>query len=135
VAAELVLENLVRDSSAIVGLRDQLEQGLLQQLPFAHVNGDSVPRLANTCNIRFGDIDAEIILNKLDKADICASSGSACTAGGTEPSQVLLSMGQSRVEALAAVRFSLSRYNTEQEVAYLLKVVPEIVRPLARMAA
>uniref|UniRef100_E6QRT6 Cysteine desulfurase (Nitrogenase metalloclusters biosynthesis protein nifS) n=1 Tax=mine drainage metagenome TaxID=410659 RepID=E6QRT6_9ZZZZ len=135
VAAELALGSLVQDAHGMVALRNQLEQGLLQQLPFAQVNGDGVPRLANTCNIRFGEIDAEIILNKLDKANICASSGSACTAGGTEPSQVLLSMGQTRAAALAAVRFSLSRYNTEYEVAHLIKVVPEIVRPLVRMAA
>jgi cysteine desulfurase len=135
VAAERAMENLVQDVHVMTALRNQLEQGLLQQLPFARVNGGGVSRLANTCNIRFGDIDAEMILNKLDKTNICASSGSACTAGGTEPSQVLLSMGQSRVEALAAVRFSLSRYNTEYEVGQLLKVVPEIVRPLARMVA
>lgn len=134
VAAELALAHMESDSAYITSLRYRLEQGLLQQLPFASVNSSGAPRLANTSNIRFGEIDAEITLDRLDKADICASSGSACTAGGTEPSHVLLAMGQSRTEALASVRFSLSRYNTVLEVDRILKVLPEIVRPLAGMA-
>lgn len=135
VAAELALTNLDADSAYVAALRHRLEQGLLQQLPFASVNGGGTQRLANTCNIRFGEIDAEITLDRLDKAGICASSGSACTAGGTEPSHVLLSMGLARTEALAAVRFSLSRYNTVLEVDRILKVLPDIVRPLAGMVA
>lgn len=135
VAAELALAHLESDTAYITALRYRLEQGLLQQLPFASVNGSGAQRLANTSNIRFGEIDAEITLDRLDKAGICASSGSACTAGGTEPSHVLLAMGQSRVEALASVRFSLSRYNTVLEVDRLLKVLSDIVRPLAGMAA
>ena len=116
VAAELVRRSLEAGSNQVAALRDRLEQGILRQFPFASINGGAVPRLANTSNIRFGGIDAEIILDRLDKAGICASSGSACTAGGTEPSHVLLAMGQSRAEALAAVRFSLSRYSTVAEV-------------------
>ena len=135
VAAELAQASMDADSAYMTALRYRLEQGLLQQLPFASVNGGGALRLANTSNIRFGDIDAEITLDRLDKAGICASSGSACTAGGTEPSHVLLAMGQARSEALASVRFSLSRYNTVLEVDRILKVLPEIVRPLAGMAA
>ena len=135
VAAELVMTHMDSDNAYIAALRQRLEQGLLQQLPFAQINGKAAQRLANTSNIRFGEIDAEITLDRLDKADICASSGSACTAGGTEPSHVLLAMGQSRAEALASVRFSLSRYNTVLEVDHILKVLPEIVRSLAKMAA
>ncbi len=135
VAAELAMAGMGEDNIYVAALRHRLEQGILQQLPFAAVNGSGALRLANTSNIRFGEIDAEITLNRLDKAGICAASGSACTAGGTEPSHVLLAMGQSRAEALAAVRFSLSRYNTVLEVDRLLEVLPEIVRPLAGMAA
>ena len=135
VAAELALASMEADNAYIAALRHRLEQGLLQQLPFASVNGKGALRLANTSNIRFGEIDAEITLDRLDKAGICASSGSACSAGGTEPSHVLRAMGQSRTEALAAVRFSLSRYNTVLEVDRILKVLPDIVRPLAGMAA
>ncbi|ARU30237.1 cysteine desulfurase NifS [Sulfuriferula sp. AH1] len=135
VAAELALAHMASDSAYVAALRNRLEQGLLQQLPFASVNGSGAQRLANTSNIGFGEIDAEITLDRLDKAGICASSGSACTAGGTEPSHVLLAMGQSRAKALAAVRFSLSRYNTVLEVDRILKVLPDIVRPLAGMVA
>ncbi|MDR3391318.1 MAG: aminotransferase class V-fold PLP-dependent enzyme [Sulfuriferula sp.] len=135
IAAELAQTHMESDGAYIAALRQRLEQGLLQQLPYASVNAGGVQRLANTSNIRFGEIDAEITLDRLDKAGICASSGSACTAGGTEPSHVLLAMGQARTEALAAVRFSLSRYNTVIEVDRILQVLPEIVRPLAGMAA
>lgn len=135
VAAELAQSNMEADSAYIAALRYRLEQGILRLLPFACVNGGNAPRLANTSNIRFGEIDAEITLDRLDKAGICASSGSACTAGGTEPSHVLLAMGQSRAAALAAVRFSLSRYNTAVEIDRILDVLPGIVRPLAGMAA
>jgi cysteine desulfurase len=133
VAAELVGSSLAAGNNHVAALRDRLEQGILRQFPFASVNGGAAPRLANTSNIRFGEIDAEIILDLLDKAGICAASGSACTAGGTEPSHVLLAMGQTRTEALAAVRFSLSRYSTEAEVERIINVLPGIVRPLATM--
>lgn len=135
VAAELAQTGMDADNAYVAALRQRLEQGILQQLPFAHVNSVSAGRLANTSNIRFGEVDAEITLDRLDKMGVCASSGSACTAGGTEPSHVLLAMGQSRSEALAAVRFSLSRYNTVIEVDHILKVLPDIVRPLAGIAA
>lgn len=135
VAAELAQARIEADSASVGALRDRLEQGIRRQLPFACVNGGGAPRLANTSNIRFGEIDAEIILDRLDKTGICASSGSACTAGGTEPSHVLLAMGQSRAAALAAVRFSLSRYSTAIDVDRILDVLPGIVRPLAGMAA
>lgn len=131
VAAELAQSNIEADSTYIAALRDRLEQGILDQFPFARINSSGVPRLANTSNISFGEIDAEIILDRLDKAGICASSGSACTTGGTEPSHVLLAMGQSRAVALASVRFSLSRYSTAVEVDRILNVLLGIVRPLA----
>ena len=128
VAAELVRSSIETCGNQVAALRDRLEQGILQQFPFASVNSGSVDRLANTSNISFGEIDAEIILDRLDKAGICASSGSACTAGGTEPSHVLLAMGQTRSKALAAVRFSLSRYSTEAEVDRIIDVLPGIVQ-------
>ncbi|MFA6902493.1 MAG: aminotransferase class V-fold PLP-dependent enzyme [Gallionellaceae bacterium] len=133
VAAELLTSSIGAASKNVALLRDRLEQGILRQFPFAVVNGGATGRLANTSNIRFGEIDAEIILDRLDKAGICASSGSACTAGGTEPSHVLLAMGQSRAQALAAVRFSLSRYSTVEEIDRILKVLPGIVQPHATM--
>jgi cysteine desulfurase len=130
VAADLAERTLATDSGAPGALRDRLEQGLLAAVPQARVNGGGALRLANTCNLRFGEVDAEIVLDRLDRAGVYASSGSACTAGGTEPSHVLLAMGQSRDEALAAVRFSLSRDSTPDEVERVLALVPGIVGPL-----
>ena len=135
VAAELVKSSVESCGKRVAALRDKLELGILNRLPFARVNGGRAVRLANTSNIRFGEIDAEIILDRLDKSGIFASSGSACTAGSTEPSHVLLAMGQSRTEALAAVRFSLSRYSTEAEIERILCVLPGIVEPLAMMSS
>lgn len=133
VAVELVKSSVESGDQCVAALRDKLERGILSRFPFARVNGSRAPRLANTSNIRFGEIDAEIILDRLDKAGIFAASGSACTAGSTEPSHVLLAMGQTRIQALAAVRFSLSRYSTEAEVDRILAVLPGIVEPLAMM--
>ena len=126
VAADLVRTSMGAESG-VAALRDRLETGILQQFPFARVNSGEVARLANTSNIRFGELEAEFILDRLDKAGICASSGSACSAGGTEPSHVLRAMGQSRAQALAAVRFSLSRYSTAFDVERILTVLPGIV--------
>lgn len=127
VAADL-LRRTIDAESDVAALRNRLEQGILRQFPFARVNSGEVARLANTSNIRFGEIDAEFILDKLDKAGICASSGSACSAGGTEPSHVLRAMGQTREQALAAVRFSLSRYSTAAEIDRILTVLSGIVQ-------
>lgn len=131
-AAELAGATLAADMAATGALRDRLEQGLLARLPQARVNGARGPgaRLANTCNLRFGALDAEIVLDRLDQADLYASSGSACTAGGTAPSHVLLAMGLAAADALASVRFSLSRYTTPAEVERALELVPRIVAPL-----
>ncbi len=133
VAADLAKSSIEAHDNRVAMLRDRLEQGILQQFPFASVNSGGVNRLDNTSNIRFGEIDSEIIIDRLDKAGVYVSSGSACTAGGTEPSHVLLAMGQSRSQALAAVRFSLSRYSTDAEVDQILAVLPGIVEPLATM--
>lgn len=107
----------------------------MQRLPQAQVNAADAPRLPNTSSVRLGAIDAEIILDRLDRAGICASSGSACTAGGTMPSHVLLAMGLSSQEALASVRFSLSRYNRVEEIDAVLEALAAIVPPLASLAA
>lgn len=135
VAAELAARAVAGDVPRIAALRDRLEFGLLQRLPHTHINGAPAERLANTSNLRFASIDAEIVLDRLDRAGVCASSGSACAAGGTEPSPVLLAMGRSRAEALAAVRFSLGRDTTAEDIDRVLDLLPGIVRPLLGEAA
>ena len=94
------------------------------------VNGDRVHRLPNTSNISFEYIEGEAILLLLDQFGICASSGSACTSGSLEPSHVLRAMGVPFTAAHGSIRFSLSRYNTEEEIDLVLEKVPGIVERL-----
>lgn len=135
VAAEAASRALTGDLPSLGALRDRFERELTRCLPEAQINGAAAIRVANTTSVRFGTVDAEIVLDRLDKAGICASSGSACTAGGTEPSHVLLAMGQTRDTALATLRFSLSRFNTAAEIGRVLGLLPGIVQPLLEQAA
>lgn len=138
VAAEILAAGWRRESLRVGELRDRFEAELLSWLPLARVNAQGVPRLSNTSNFRLGDIDAEIVLDRLDKAGIQASSGSACTAGGTEPSHVLAAMGQDETQALAAVRFSFGRDNALEDVARvigLLRAIAESVSGSQAVAA
>lgn len=135
VAAQLAARAPTEDIPRIAALRDRLEFGLLQRIPQTRLNGAVAARIGNTTNLRFATVDAEIVLDRLDRAGICASSGSACAAGGSEPSPVLLAMGQSRAEALAALRFSLGRDTTAADIDRVLELLPGIVCPLVGEAA
>ncbi len=135
VAATLAKDSLHDDAKRMRLLRDCLERGLLAALPHVVVNAGENERLTNTSNFRVATTQAEVILDRLDRVGVCASGGSACTAGGTEPSHVLTAMGQSRGQALAALRFSLSRYTTAAEIDRVLAVVPAVVLPVLRNAA
>ncbi len=135
VAAALALEDMDLDTARMRALRDRLERGVVERIPFARVNGAAAARVANTSNIRFGDMEAEIILDRLDRAGICAALGAACTAGDSEPSHVLTAMGFDRRAARASVRFSLNRYTTDAEIARVLEVLPGIVHEAATRAA
>lgn len=131
VAAELAQQALGDGAMArVAALRDYFEYSLLARLPQASVNGAGAARVAGTSNVRFGTLDAEIVLDRLDRAGVCAGSGSACTAGGTAPSHVALAMGRARDEALASLRFSLSRFNTREELDRVLHLLSAIVAPL-----
>lgn len=129
-AARIARERMAVDAERIGALRDRLQAGLLARLPAVRIAGGGAPRLPNTLNLRFAEIDNEPILDRLDKAGICASSGSACTAGGTEPSHVLLAMGHTREQALAAIRLSLGRDTTAAEIERVIEILTDIVRPL-----
>jgi cysteine desulfurase len=130
-ACRLAALRMERDTEAIACLRDRLERGIVATLPWVSVNGGIGQRLPNTTNICFGAVDGEALLVRLDRAGIFASSGAACSSGGTEPSHVLTAMGLGRDSASSSVRFSLSRYTTEVEVDRVLEVLPAIVRELA----
>ena len=135
VAAELAAAGLEAHEARVAGLRDRLEEGLLARMPQASVTGAGARRLAGTSSLNLGRIEAEILLDKLDKAGICASAGAACSATGTEPSHVLLAMGLTPEAALSTIRFSLGRYNTEAEVDQVIRLLPGIVQGLMAEAA
>jgi cysteine desulfurase len=127
-AAELASRDLGKEQGRIRSLRDRLEQSLLAD--GCRVNGHRQKRLPNTLNVSFEFIEGEAILVLLDEYGICASTGSACTAGSVEPSHVLRAMRVPPNWLQGAVRFSLSRYNTEEEIDFVNEKVPGIVQRL-----
>ncbi len=129
-ACELARKYMHEEGIKIKAMRDRLEQGLLKSCPDARVNGDPEQRLPNTTNMSFEYVEGEAILLRLNEDGICASSGSACTSGSLEPSHVLRAMGVPSTAIHGSVRFSLSRYNTDEEIDLLLKRMPEIIREL-----
>jgi cysteine desulfurase len=134
-AAELALAHLPQDSVTIGRLRDQLQDSLIKSCPGARVNGDKAKRLPNTLNISFRYLEGESILVLLDQYGICASTGSACTSGSSEPSHVLRAMGTPPDWLQGAVRFSLSRLTTEEEVRCVNEKMPSIVKRLEGLSA
>ncbi len=115
-------------------LRDKLERGILNSIPNTVINGDPVNRLPNTTNIGFKYIEGEAILLSLDQFGICASSGSACTSGSLEPSHVLRALGLPYSVLHGSIRFSLSRYTTEEEIDRVLEVLPGIINRLRELS-
>jgi cysteine desulfurase len=134
-AAEIALKNCAANADYMRQLRDQLEQGLLQSCPDSRVNGDRQNRLPNTLNISFKYLEGESVLVLLDQHAICASTGSACTAGSSEPSHVLRAMGVPAEWLQGAVRFSLSELNTEEEVRFVNQKAPLVVQRLQGLSA
>ncbi|MDE5833698.1 MAG: cysteine desulfurase NifS [Desulfovibrio sp.] len=129
-AAKLSQEFMQKERVDVALLRDQLESGLLESIPDARVNGDIENRLPNTSNISFKNVEGEAILLLLDRLGIAASSGSACTSGSLEPSHVLRAMGVPFNYAHGSIRLSLSRYTTEDDVKYVLKEFPGVIKTL-----
>jgi cysteine desulfurase len=134
-AAEIALDRLAEDGTRVKKLRDQLETLLLDSCPDSRVNGQRQNRLPNTLNISFRYLEGESVLVLLDQQGICASTGSACTAGSSEPSHVLRAMKVPADWLQGAVRFSLSRFNTEAEVYYVNQKAPPIVQRLLGLSA
>jgi cysteine desulfurase len=129
-ACELASTYMDEENGRIRALRDKLETVLLSRIPDSQRNGHADLRLPNTSNISFRFIEGEGVLLLLDRANIAASSGSACTSGSLEPSHVLKAMGVPFTSAHGSIRFSLSRYNSEQEIDYVTAVMPRIVERL-----
>jgi len=132
-AAELAMKHL-KDEHRVKALRDKLENAMLTMFKNAHLNGNKEKRVPNTTNIGFEYIEGEAILLYLSQRNIAASSGSACSSGSLEPSHVLRAMGVPFTSAHGSIRFSLSRFNTEEEIDYVISVMPEIVNKLLEIS-
>ncbi len=132
-AAELAKKALGREAE-IQRLRDRLESGILSRFTNASLNGSAGNRVPNTTNVGFEYIEGEAILLYLNEKGIAASSGSACSSGSLEPSHVLRAMGVPFTAAHGSIRFSLSRFTTQEEVDYTLEVMPEIIGRLLEIS-
>ncbi|MFO7984469.1 MAG: cysteine desulfurase NifS [Desulfatiglandaceae bacterium] len=129
-ASELALAHMARENTEVRRLRDKLESELISRIPNCRVNGGQAERLPNTTNISFEFIEGESILLMMDELGMCASSGSACTSGSLQPSHVLRAMGVPFTMAHGSVRFSLSIYNTEDEIDFVIENTPPIIEKL-----
>lgn len=133
-ACELAGQMMKEENGKVRKLRDRLEEGLLASVPKSMLNGHKTDRLPNTTNISFEFVEGEAILLHMDRYNICASSGSACTSGSLEPSHVLRAMGVPFTAAHGSIRFSLSIYNTEAEVDFVLEKMPAIIAELRELS-
>jgi len=133
-AGELAAANLLDENIRVKRLRDKLEAELLNRIPNSIVNGDIENRLPNTTSIAFEYVEGEAILLMMDEYGICASSGSACTSGSLEPSHVLRAMGVPFTAAHGSIRFSLSIYNTEEEIDFIIEKLPPIIARLRELS-
>lgn len=133
-ACELAQEKMAEENSRVKKLRDRLEESLLSSIPKSMLNGHKTNRLPNTANISFEYVEGEAILLHMNQHGICASSGSACTSGSLEPSHVLRAMGVPFTAAHGSIRFSLSVYNTEEEIDMVIGSMPTIIENLRKLS-
>ncbi len=133
-AIELAKASMTEEKVRVANMRDRLQQGILDKIPDAKINGDVNNRLPNTLNVSFKNVEGEALLLMLNTFGICASSGSACTSGSLEPSHVLRAMGVPYNFAHGSLRFSLSRYTVDEEIDKVLEVLPSIVKNLRAMS-
>ena len=134
VAAELA-RSFIDEEESLGALRDRFERAILERCPGAEVNGarrPDTPRLWNTTNIGFPRLEAEAILLTLSEKGVCASAGAACSSGSLDPSPVLLSMGVPEPVAHGSIRFSLSRFTTDDEIDQAIDIVPQVVAKLSQ---
>ena len=133
-ALTLAMEHREKDEARIQTLRDRLENALVEKIGSVQVNGKGAQRLPNTLNISFHYIEGEGMLFQLSSYGICASSGSACTSGSLEPSHVLRAMKVPFTAIHGSVRFSLSRYNSDEDIDTVIEVFPKIVANLRKLS-
>ncbi|UCD27711.1 MAG: cysteine desulfurase NifS [Planctomycetota bacterium] len=132
-ALRLAVEHLDEENTRVKAQRDRLETGILQHIPIARVIGHQIARTPNTTDIGFEALEAEAILMLLSNYEVCASSGSACSSGSLEPSHVLRAMKIDERIAHGAIRFSLSRFTTNQEIDRTLEIMPKVIERLQKL--
>jgi cysteine desulfurase len=133
-AMGLAYDDVGNNNARIAALRDRLTQGILDQVPDTRLTGHPVERLPNSASFTFKFVEGEAILLKLEMEGVCASSGSACTTGSAEPSHVLAAMGVPLDEAHGALRLTLGNENTDEDVDYVLSVLPKAIHKLRQMS-
>ncbi|SHE50226.1 cysteine desulfurase [Caldanaerobius fijiensis DSM 17918] len=133
-AIELATQNLNQSMEKLTFLRNKLINGLLNKIDHVKLNGHPEKRLPGNVNISVEYVEGESMLLSLDMKGICASSGSACTSGSLDPSHVLLAMGLPHELAHGSLRFSIGEQNTEEEIDYVIQVLPDIVARLREMS-
>ena len=133
-AAEMARMSLADDARRISALRDRLQQGLLELVPYSRVNGGRAARTPNTTNLVFPGIEGEALLIALDLKGLACSTGAACSSGAVEPSHVLTAIGLPAEEARASLRFSLGRHTTSADIDFALNVVPAAVAQLRELS-
>jgi cysteine desulfurase len=129
-AALQLLGDVSLEAERLSRLRNMLEDGLLNALPTTHVWCRTAARLPGTSFLRFGQLSADVVLQRLETLGMAASSGAACSSSGSEPSHVLTAMGVPVNEALAALRLSLGHNTSEADVNCLLAQLPPLLQPL-----
>jgi cysteine desulfurase len=133
-AAEIASKEMPTESERLKKLRDKLIKGLLHAIPHSFLNGHSAKRLPDNAAVRYSFIEGESILLDLDLKGVAASSGSACTAKTLEPSHVMRAIGLKHEEAHGSLLFTLGKRNTEEEVDYVIQIMPNIVGRLREMS-
>jgi cysteine desulfurase len=133
-AAQILKESMEEETKRIKFLRDKLYYGIINSIKDVVINGSLENRLENNLNISFYGIESESLIVALDNEGIAVSSGSACSSGSTEPSHVILALGQEPVLARGSVRFSLGRYTTEEEIDITLKILPKLVEKFRKIS-
>ena len=133
-AAQKANDALNYESTTVKKLRDKLETALLSKIYNARLNSAAQNRVPNTTNIGFEYVEGELILLSMNDYGICASSGSACTSGSLDPSHVLKAMGIPFTALHGSIRFSLSRYTTEEEIDYTIEKMPLIIEKLTKIS-
>ena len=129
-ALKIALSNVDKNNSHVKELKDRFERGLKENLTDITINGDLEDRLYANSNVTFNGISGEALLFNLDLNGVCASNGSACSAGSIEPSRALINIGLSKADALSTVRFTFGKNNTVEDVDYAIKVVCDCVNKL-----